>query len=115
MQHAIGEHALLADGRTAALVDPAGNIAWLCWPRVDSSPVLFSLLDDTQGGCFSLRPATSAIVASRSYHDAGLVLREERGKWSYFRLDEAAFERVAVLTDLPKGVRAHGDDRRSAA
>src|SRR4030081_3826539 len=26
--------------------------------------------------------------------DAGLVLREERGKWSYFRLDEAAFERV---------------------
>jgi GH15 family glucan-1,4-alpha-glucosidase len=77
LQHAIGEHALLADGRTAALVDPDGNIAWLCWPRVDSSPVLFSLLDDTQGGCFSLRPAAPATVASRSYHDAGLVLRTE--------------------------------------
>ncbi len=77
MQHAIGEHALLADGRTAALVDPDGNIAWLCWPRVDLSPVLFSLLDDAQGGCFSLRPAAQAIVASRSYHDAGLVLRTE--------------------------------------
>ena len=78
MQHAIGEHALIADGRTAALVDPDGNIAWLCWPRVDSSPVLLSLLDDSQGGCFSLRPAAAtALVASRSYHDASLVLRTE--------------------------------------
>ena len=83
MQHAIGDHALLADGRTAALVDPDGNIAWLCWPRVDSSPVLLSLLDDTQGGCFSLRPAAaSGLVASRRYHDAGLVLRTE------WRVDE---------------------------
>jgi ArsR family transcriptional regulator len=36
--------------------------------------------------------------------EAGLVLREERGKWSYFSLDAAAFERVAALALLPKGV-----------
>ncbi len=35
--------------------------------------------------------------------EAGLVLREERGKWSYFSLDSGAFERVAALADLPKG------------
>jgi ArsR family transcriptional regulator, arsenate/arsenite/antimonite-responsive transcriptional repressor len=35
--------------------------------------------------------------------DAGLVQREERGKWSYFSLDGAAFEQVAALVDLPKG------------
>lgn len=35
--------------------------------------------------------------------EAGLVLREERGKWSYFSLDSEAFERVAALADLPKG------------
>ena|SRR2546430_6100466 len=34
---------------------------------------------------------------------AGLVLREERGKWAYFSLDSEAFERVAALADLPKG------------
>ena len=111
MQHAIGAHALLADGRTAALVDPDGNIAWLCWPRVDSSPVLFSLLDDTQGGCFSLRPAAaSGLVASRRYHDAGLVLRTE------WRVDEET-----VLVDdalawdgpmaLTRRVRAPGSGR----
>jgi ArsR family transcriptional regulator len=36
--------------------------------------------------------------------DAGLVRREERGKWSYFSLDQKAFERVAALALLPKGV-----------
>lgn len=37
--------------------------------------------------------------------DAGLVLREERGKWSYFALDSEAFERVSTLADLPQGAR----------
>jgi ArsR family transcriptional regulator, arsenate/arsenite/antimonite-responsive transcriptional repressor len=36
--------------------------------------------------------------------EAGLVLREERGKWSYFSLDVEAFERLAALALLPKGV-----------
>ena len=35
--------------------------------------------------------------------DAGLVLREERGKWSFFSIDSQAFERVAALADLPEG------------
>jgi ArsR family transcriptional regulator, arsenate/arsenite/antimonite-responsive transcriptional repressor len=35
--------------------------------------------------------------------DTGLVLREERGKWSYFSIDSEAFERVAALADLPEG------------
>ena len=50
MQHPIGEHALLADSRTAALIAPDGDIAWLCWPRIDSTPLLFSILDDERGG-----------------------------------------------------------------
>src|ERR1041385_5698746 len=29
--------------------------------------------------------------------DAGLVVREERGKWSYFLINAAAFERVCDL------------------
>src|ERR1022692_486499 len=75
MQHAIGEHALLADSRTAALVDPDGNVAWLCWPWIDSTPLFFSILDDGRGGTFSLRPARSdARVMSRRYHSRSLVL-----------------------------------------
>src|ERR1700761_1938758 len=32
--------------------------------------------------------------------DVGLVVREERGKWSYFSINAAAFERVCDLADL---------------
>jgi ArsR family transcriptional regulator, arsenate/arsenite/antimonite-responsive transcriptional repressor len=39
----------------------------------------------------------------RKLADAGLVLREERGKWSYFSIDPQAFGRVAALADLPDG------------
>jgi GH15 family glucan-1,4-alpha-glucosidase len=75
MQHPIGEHALLADSRTAALIDPDGNVAWLCWPRIDSTPLLFSILDEDRGGGFSLRPAQrDARLVSRRYHPRSLVL-----------------------------------------
>jgi ArsR family transcriptional regulator len=35
--------------------------------------------------------------------EAGLVAREERGKWSYFSIERDAFERVAAIADLTKG------------
>lgn len=76
MQHPIGQHALLADGRSAALVAPDGNVAWLPWPRVDSPPCLLSLLDDVVGGEFSVAPAEpGAVVVERGYVDQSLVLR----------------------------------------
>src|SRR5438132_5916941 len=75
MQHDIGDHALLADGRSAALIDPDGNVAWLCMPRVDSPPCLLSLLDEQRGGRFTVRPHSPAARAtSRRYHARSLVL-----------------------------------------
>ncbi len=75
MQHPIGDHALLGDSRTAALIDPDGNVAWLCWPWVDSTPLLFSILDEARGGGFGVRPAQrGARVVSRRYHARSLVL-----------------------------------------
>ena len=76
MQHPIGDHALLADGRTAALVDPDGNVAWLCWPRIDSAPCLLSILDDVKGGVFTVAPADpAAAVVERAYIEGTLILR----------------------------------------
>ena len=76
MQHPIGDHALLADGRTAALVDPRGNVAWLCWPRIDSAPCLLSILDDVRGGVFEVAPLDpAATVVERGYLPGTLILR----------------------------------------
>jgi GH15 family glucan-1,4-alpha-glucosidase len=74
-QHPIGDHALLADGRTAALLAPDGNVAWLCWPRVDSAPVLLGILDTARGGRFQLRPAGPAVLVERGYLGPTLGVR----------------------------------------
>ena len=109
-QHAIGDLALLADGRTAALLDSDGNVAWLCWPRIDSEPLLFSLLDQRRGGVCSLRPAAEhAKLISRSYHEGTLVLRTTwRVAAALLHIDDAlAWERGPVLV---RRLRAEGGD-----
>lgn len=35
--------------------------------------------------------------------DAGLLDREERGKWAYFSINSEAMARVALLADLTQG------------
>src|ERR1700733_4673842 len=109
MQHPIGEHALLADSRTAALIDPDGNVAWLCWPWIDSKPLLFSILDDERGGRFSLRPARAdAHLVSRRYHSRTLVLETV---WQV-GLSRLIVDDALDLGDGPRlvrGSRAEGD------
>ncbi|HVC05379.1 MAG TPA: glycoside hydrolase family 15 protein [Candidatus Acidoferrales bacterium] len=110
MQHPIGEHALLADSRTSALVDPDGNVAWLCWPWVDSTPLLFSILDDQRGGGFAVHPAQrGSRVVSRGYHARSLVLE------TVWEVDGARLvvEDALGLGDDPqlvRRVRAEGGD-----
>ena len=42
---ALGAHRLLSNGRSTALIRPAGEIDWWCGPDIDSPPLLWSLLD----------------------------------------------------------------------
>jgi hypothetical protein len=42
--HVLRDYALLADGERGALVGPAGDISWLCFPRWDSGSVFASLV-----------------------------------------------------------------------
>ena len=49
-------------------------------------------------------PQATASTHLKRLVDVGLVVREERGKWTYFSLNPEAFERVAALALLPKGV-----------
>ena len=62
----IADYALLADCSSAALVDRAGSIDWLCMPRYDS-PALFTRILDPEAGHWSIRPveaSTSTTVTS---------------------------------------------------
>src|SRR5947209_7578245 len=70
----IGDHALLSDCRSAALVTSDGSIDWLCFPRFDSPSVFARLLDD-EAGHWSIRPVAGARAeTSRRYLPGTMVL-----------------------------------------
>lgn len=50
-----------------ALVDTHANIAWLCWPRFDSSFVFGTLLDPKKGGEFSIKPEWDNYSSNQAY------------------------------------------------
>ncbi|MFB6958048.1 glycoside hydrolase family 15 protein [Streptomyces sp. NPDC056309] len=68
----IGDHALLSDCRSAALVTSDGSVDWLCLPRFDS-PAIFARLLDEDAGHWSICPAGSVDISRRYIKDT-LVL-----------------------------------------
>lgn len=51
----IGNHGIIGDLETAALVAGDGTMDYLCWPSLDSPSVFAELLDD-RGGAFAIQP-----------------------------------------------------------
>src|SRR5689334_10513621 len=68
----IGNHALLSDCHSTALVDTDGSVEWLAFPRFDSPSVMARLLDDNAGH-WSIRP-TGDYRGHRRYLDGTMVL-----------------------------------------
>ncbi len=68
----IADHALLSNCRSSALVDRAGEVVWLTFPRFAGPSVLARLLDDAAGH-WSIRP-TGDHTVTRRYLDRTMVL-----------------------------------------
>jgi GH15 family glucan-1,4-alpha-glucosidase len=63
----IGEHGLIGDLQTAALVSTEGTIDWFCCPRFDSPSIFASLLDHDSGGHFRIGPDRDDYVSRQLY------------------------------------------------
>ena len=70
----IERHALLADGKTVALVTPDARITWLCHPRPDSAPLFAELVGGRAGGSLSVHPAHEGAPTAQRYLDGTLTL-----------------------------------------
>ncbi len=68
----IASYGMLADCHSAALVDRAGSIDWLCFPRYDS-PAVFARLLDPDAGHWSIAPV-ERFTSERRYVDGTLVI-----------------------------------------
>jgi hypothetical protein len=56
----IGDHGLIGDTRTAALVTSDGTIDWMCVPHFDGSPLFGQLVGGPAAGSFRAGPAEPA-------------------------------------------------------
>ncbi|MGY1609520.1 glycoside hydrolase family 15 protein [Geodermatophilus sp. SYSU D00700] len=68
----IADHAFLSDRHSCALVDRAGSVVWLCFPRFDGPSVFAALLDD-DAGHWSVQPEAEW-TATRRYVGRSLAL-----------------------------------------
>jgi GH15 family glucan-1,4-alpha-glucosidase len=94
----IADHALLSDCHSAALVDRAGSVEWLCFPRFDSPSTFARILDD-EAGHWSITPVEEATV-TRRYVERTMVLE------TTFRTSSGAVTLVDALSVGP-GNRDH--------
>lgn len=65
---------IIGNCQYSALIED-GNVAWLCWPRFDSSFVFGSILDAERGGEFRVAPASERYTVVQSYVTNTNILR----------------------------------------
>ena len=73
-KRSIGEHGVIGNLSTAALVSLDGAIDFLCWPFFDSPTIFAALLDPEQGGVFELAPTEPGVHAEQAYHPGTNIL-----------------------------------------
>ncbi|HVZ85217.1 MAG TPA: glycoside hydrolase family 15 protein [Terracidiphilus sp.] len=74
MASRIEDYALIGDCETAALVDRAGSIDWLCWPDFTSHACLCALLGTRENGYWQIAPAQEGWKSTRAYRAHTLIL-----------------------------------------
>ena len=63
----IGEHGLVGDNHTVALVGTTGTIDWYCCPSFDAPSVFGAILDADDGGFYAIRPIDDGWTSRQLY------------------------------------------------
>jgi len=69
----IEDYGLIGNRHAAALVNSAGSIDWLCWPRFDSPSIFAAILDPERGGDWIIRPTCDFTSRHRYLKDTNIL------------------------------------------
>jgi len=94
---------MIGNGRTCALVDALGKIVFLCLPDFDSGTVFASLLDEENGGSFSIEMIAGAVTHQAYEKGTNLLV-------TYFEGEEGAFELVDFMPRYSSNGRAEASN-----
>lgn len=75
-----------------AYIDNGANVAWMCWPRFDSSYIFGSLIDEKMGGQFSISPFAPKGYSVKQYYLPNTVVlctEFESEEWHFRVIDFA--------------------------
>lgn len=61
------DYGLIGNCAFQAHIHLDSNVAWMCWPRFDSSFIFGGMLDDEKGGEFSIKPAGDLVESKQHY------------------------------------------------
>ncbi len=70
----IGDHGVIGDLHTVALVGIDGTIDWYCTPRFDSPSVFASILDADRGGYWQVAPVRPETVKQLYFPDTNVLI-----------------------------------------
>jgi GH15 family glucan-1,4-alpha-glucosidase len=70
----IGDHGVIGDLHTVALVGIDGTIDWYCTPRFDSPSVFASILDADRGGYWQVAPVQPGTVKQLYFPDTNVLI-----------------------------------------
>ncbi len=71
------EYGVIGNCAFLAHIGKDTNVAWLCWPRFDSSFVFGGILDKEKGGEFSIKPESDSFSTHQYYQENTNVLCTE--------------------------------------
>jgi GH15 family glucan-1,4-alpha-glucosidase len=84
------DYGVIGNCQYAALIDRAGGVGFLCWPRFDSEPVFARLLDRSEGGSFSIEPSSGALGKQRYLDNTNVLETRFDGPDGAFRIIDFA-------------------------
>jgi GH15 family glucan-1,4-alpha-glucosidase len=70
----IGDHGVVGDLHTVALVGADGSIDWCCFPRFDSPSIFAAILDEEKGGFFRIQPTEEVRGRQLYLPDSNILL-----------------------------------------